>query len=96
MKSLRGYIGVSFLSATCSITSTSLKPSLKIHQHKEQGCLTVLFTFHIHAHLLSVHCMLKAVLSYFTALFNLTVTMLYLEKLNRFREAFLKFKQWSS
>lgn len=70
--------------------------SRKTHQHNEQGFLTVLFTSHINAHLLPVHCSLKAVLSSFTTLLNPIVTFLYLGRLKRFREASLEFKQWFS
>lgn len=55
--------------------------SLKIHPLHEQRFLTGLFSFHLSAHLLPVHCRLKAVRSYFTTLFNPIVTILYLGKL---------------
>ena len=70
--------------------------SVKIHQHHEQGFLTVFLTFPISAHLLPVYFLLKAVLIYFTAVFNPTVMNMYVGKLKRFRDAFLEFKPWSS
>ena len=86
-------IRVPSLSATRVIAFAAVKPSLQVHQREERGWLALSCAVHVDAHLLPVLCVLTAGLNYCTALFHTIVTIWYLEKRNRFREAFLEFKQ---